>query len=72
MIKKEFLEMIEEGFEEFENESERKRNLKLLIDFGISSLEYNEKSIEFSSPKFKNKFKSSVYIKDSKNTNSLF
>lgn len=64
--------MIEESFEEFENENQRKRNLKLLIEFGTTSINHTEKEINFGSPKFKSKFKSSVYIKDSKNTNSLF
>lgn len=64
--------MIEEGFEEFENEKERKRNLKLLIDFGTTNITHTSKGIEFGSPKFKSKFKSSVYIKDKKNNNSLF
>jgi len=72
MIKKDFLKMIDEEFEDFERESRRERNLKLLIDFGTTNITHNEKSIDFGKPKYKNKFKSSIYIKDKKNNNSLF
>jgi hypothetical protein len=72
MIKKDFLKMIDEEFEDFEKEGKRERNLKLLIEFGTTSVVHNQKNIEFGKPKFKSKFKSSVYIKDKKNNNSLF
>jgi hypothetical protein len=72
MIKKDFLKMIDEEFEDFEKEGKRERNLKLLIDFGITSIEHSGKNINFGKPKYKSKFKSSIYIKDKKNNNSLF
>ena len=33
MIKKDFLQMIDEQFEDFENERNKRKNLKLMIDF---------------------------------------
>ena len=72
MKKIDFLKMIEEEFEDFETENNRERNLKLLVDFGTTSIMHNEKSINFTPPKYKSKFKSSVYIKNTKNSNSLF
>lgn len=64
--------MIEEEFEDFEQERKRTRNLKLLVDFGTTNITHNEKSITFTSPKYKSKLKTSVYIKKNKNNNSLF
>lgn len=72
MIKKEFLKMVEEEFEDFEMERNRERNLKLLVDFGSTNITHNEKSITFTPPKYKSKLKTSVYIKNNKNSNSLF
>lgn len=64
--------MVEEEFEDFEMERNRERNLKLLVDFGSTNITHNEKSITFTPPKYKSKLKTSVYIKNNKNSNSLF
>lgn len=72
MIKIELLNrMIEDGFDEFEKDQERHKNLKAFVKFGASQYQYDEKSILMSEPKFKKKMKTSVYIK-SNNKNQLF
>jgi len=72
MIKIELLnEMIEDGFDEFEREEERHKNLKAFVKFGASMYEYDEQKILMSEPKFKKKLSASVYIK-SNNKNQLF
>lgn len=72
MIKIELLnQMIEDGFDEFEKDQERHKNLKAFVKFGASAYKYDEKSILMSEPKFKKKMNTSVYIK-SNNKNQLF
>lgn len=72
MIKIEQLnEMIEDGFDEFEKDQERHKNLKAFVKFGASTYDYSEKSILMSEPKFKKKLNTSVYIKTT-NKNQLF
>jgi len=75
MIKKDFLQMIEEEFEDFENEKARRRNIKMIVDFDSDSANITHAGKDFIvlMPKLKPKFKSSVYIKkDNKKGNSLF
>jgi len=72
MIKKDFLQMIEEQFEDFEDERNRRKNLKLIIDFTSTIISHEGKQFTMTKPKLKAKFKSSVYIKDNKKGNSLF
>lgn len=72
MIKIELLnKMIEDGFDEFENDKNRHKNLKAFVKFGASTYEYDEQKIMMSEPKLKKQVTSTVYIK-SKNKNQLF
>lgn len=72
MINKDFLQMIDEQFEDFENERNKRKNLKMIIDFTSTSISHEGKEFIMTKPKLKAKFKSSVYIKDNKKGNSLF
>jgi hypothetical protein len=72
MIKKDFLQMIEEQFEDFEHERNRRKNMKLIIDFLSTNISHEGKEFTMTKPKFKQKFKSSVYIKENNKGNSLF
>jgi len=72
MIKIDFLEMIDQEFEDFENERSKRKNMKLLIDFDISSISHNGKDMKMVEPKYKKKHVTSVYIKGNKKNNSLF
>lgn len=72
MIKKDFLQMIEEQFEDFENEKNKRKNLKMIIDFQSTRISHEGKEFTMTKPKLKSKFKSSVYIKDNNKGNSLF
>lgn len=64
--------MIEEQFEDFENERNKRKNLKMIIDFSSANISHEGKEFIVTKPKLKAKFKSSVYIKDNKKGNSLF
>jgi hypothetical protein len=72
MIKKDFLEMIDEEFEDFENERTKRKNLRMMIDFASTEISHEGKEFIITPPKLKTKFKSSVYVKDNKKGNSLF
>ena len=67
--------MIEEEFEDFENEKAKRKNIKMIVDFNSDSanIAHGGKDFIVLKPKLKAKFKSSVYIKkDNKKRNSLF
>ena len=65
--------MIDEEFEEFEEDRNRRKNLKQLISFKSSIISYNEKDITIQEPKLKKKINTTVYIKNFKtNKNQLF
>jgi len=74
MTKKDINEMIDQEFEEFEQDRNRRKNLKTLVSFKRTSIEYNEKSITFDdSPKMKKQLNTSIYIKTKNdNKNQLF
>jgi hypothetical protein len=72
MIKKEFLQMIDEEFEEFENEKNKRKNIKMIIDFNSDVVIHSSKEFTMTKPKLKAKFISSVYIKKNNKGNSLF
>lgn len=68
------LEMIEQELEDFENERNKHKGLKSLVDFNSSLQEYNGvnlNGIEIK-PVFKKKLKVSIYRKENKSDNSLF
>jgi hypothetical protein len=72
--KNEFIKMINSEFEDFEKDKSRDLKLKSIIDFGVSSIEYNGTKINTEiTPIFSKKFRISVYtkIKNSKKR-SLF
>ena len=63
--------MIDQEFEEFENDRERRKNIRLLLSFNKNSiLNYSEKNIVMSDPKFKKQQHTSIYIKQTKNKNN--
>ena len=67
--------MIDEEFEEFEQDRDRRKNLKQLLSFKSSIVDYNEKDINILEPKFKKKLNTSIYIKThnkNNNKNQLF
>ena len=64
--------MIDEQFEDFENERGKRKNLKMIVDFSSTSISHEGKEFTITTPKLKERFKSSVYIKDNKKGNSLF
>ena len=67
--------MIDQEFEDFEQDRKREKNIKLLLSFEKNTtLHYDEKSIVMSEPKLKKKMNTTVYIKHTKNknTNELF
>ena len=73
MIKNNVIDMIDEEFLEFEEDKNRRKNIKELISFSSSIINYNEKNMVISDPKLKNKINTTVYIKNFKtNKNQLF
>jgi hypothetical protein len=63
--------MIDQEFEDFENDRKSRKNIKLLLSFNRNSvLNYDEKNIIMSEPKFKKKIGTSIYIKQTKNKNN--
>lgn len=71
MIKIDIIEMIDEEFEEFERDRNRRKNLKELISFKAPIINYNEKEMMIPEPKVKKQISTTIYIKNSKN-NKLF
>lgn len=63
--------MIEEDFEDFENEQKRHKNLKMFVNFERFSFNFEERNISIGTPKFKKKLKTSTYIKNN-NKKGLF
>ena len=73
MIKNNVIDMIDEEFLEFEEDKNRRKNLKELVSFSSSIINYNEKNMVISDPKLKKKINTTVYIKNFKtNKNQLF
>jgi hypothetical protein len=67
------INMIDEGFEDFEAERNKRKNIKLLLDFSSSDILHDRKSMNMDTkPKYKQKLLTNVYIKNKKNNNSLF
>lgn len=63
--------MIDQEFEDFENDRKSRKNIKLLLSFNRNSiLNYDEKNIIMPEPKFKKKPSTSIYIKHTKNKNN--
>jgi hypothetical protein len=64
-------DMIDQEFEDFENDRKSRKNIKLLLSFNKNSaLHYDEKNIIMATPKFKKKLSTSIYIKQTKNKNN--
>ena len=64
-------QMIDQEFEDFENDRKNRKNIKLLLSFNKNStLHYDEKNIVMNEPKFKGKPNTSIYIKHTKNKNN--
>ena len=67
------LRMVDQELEDFENDKNRTRGLKTLVEFTSTNIEYNGEQSTFEvKPKFKQKLKVSVYIKEDKDKRSLF
>lgn len=67
----EFELMIEESFDDFEEQRNKPRNLKEFVSFDLSNFQYEEKDLKITQPKFKKKLNTSTYIKNN-NKNQLF
>lgn len=65
------LEMIDQSLEDFENDKNNEKNIRMLLNFKNTSIDYHEKNFKIEQPKFKKKLKTSVYIKNT-NNNQLF
>ena len=73
MKNKDIIEMIDQEFEDFEQDRNRRKNIKDILSFKNSSFEYNEKNITMNEPKYKKKLNTSIYIKTmNTNKNQLF
>ena len=67
------LRMVDQELEDFENDKNRTRGLKTLVEFTSTNIEYSGEQSTFEvKPKFKQKLKVSVYIKEDKDKRSLF
>jgi len=66
-----FVNMVNDELERFEEDGKRHKNLKMMLGFDSSEINHTEKEIKIT-PKYKKKFKSNVYIKKNNNNNSLF
>lgn len=69
-----FIIKMEQELDDFYDERSRHNNLKMLIDFEQSSIEYDSKkiNIEDSKPKLKKRLKASKFIPKSNDKKSLF
>lgn len=67
----EVLEMIDQGLEDFENDRKNEKNLRMMLNFNSTSIEYNEKSFNIQQPKLKKKLNTSIYVKNT-GKNQLF
>jgi hypothetical protein len=72
MIKIDFLEMVAQEFEDFENEKNKRKNIKMMLDFSASAYSHTEKEFKMTKPRLKARLKSSVFIKENNKGNSLF
>lgn len=73
MKNKEIIEMIDQEFEDFEQDRNRRKNIKDILSFKNSAFEYSEKNIIMNEPKYKKKLNTSIYIKTmNTNKNQLF
>jgi len=58
------INMIDEGFEDFEAERNKRKNIKLLLDFSSSDITHDRKSMNMDTkPKYKQKFLTNVISK---------
>lgn len=64
--------MIEQEFDDFETEKNKKKNIKMMLDFNSSKYSHNTKEFKMTGPKLKSRLKSSVFTKDNNKGNSLF
>jgi len=65
-----YINMVNDELDKFEEDGKRHKNLKMILGFDSTDINHKEKEIKIT-PKFKNKFKSEVYVKRNSN-NSLF
>lgn len=72
MIKIDFLEMVAQEFEDFENEKNKRKNIKMMLDFNSSKYSHIEKEFKMTKPRLKARLKSSVFVKENNKGNSLF
>lgn len=63
--------MIDQEFDEFEQDHNKRKNIREFINFKSSTFDYSEKKFEVYDVKFKKKLTTSVYIKNN-NKNQLF
>ena len=64
--------MVAQEFEDFENEKNKRKNIKMMLDFSTSTYSHTEKEFKMTKPRLKARLKSSVFTKDNNKGNSLF
>lgn len=64
--------MVEKDLDDFYNDRDRFKGVKLLVDFKSSDYSIENPNIKIDSPKFKKKLVTSKFVKLNKNNNSLF
>lgn len=68
----EITDMVEKDLNDFYNDRDRFKGLKMLIDFDSIDLNAETPEMKFEKPKFKKRQTTSVHIKPNPNKKSLF
>lgn len=71
MKQSDVLIMIEQDLEDFENDRQNEKNLRMLLNFSSTSIDYIESEFKILQPKLKKKLTTGKYIKNTGN-NTLF
>lgn len=71
MKNKNINEMIDQEFDEFEQDRNKRKNIREFISFNNSGLEYSQQKFEVYDIRFKKKLTASVYVKNN-GKNQLF
>ncbi len=66
------IEEMEDNIEDFFNDSDRFKKMRMLIDFEMPEFKAENPNMEFSKPKLKKGQKAAKFIKPDRNKKSLF
>tara|TARA_R110002050_G_scaffold219734_1_gene355615 strand:- start:37 stop:246 length:210 start_codon:yes stop_codon:yes gene_type:complete len=66
------IEEMEDNIEDFFNDSDRFKKMRMLIDFEMPEFKTENPNMEFSKPKLKKGQKAAKFIKPDRNKKSLF